>query len=220
MRSENGEIKDLSLAEIAYRQIKDQILQNRFPSGEFISINDLTRVLNGMGRTPVREAVQRLHDERLLTVVPRKGIIVPEFDIKKMMDQLELRQVLERYAFVKAAESITEEQLVEVSEIVEEMGSPEGKNSYQLARLNATFHLKIITLTRNSELLDTLSRIYDHHVRIYTFFLNDPQRSQTTLAEHRRIIQALRSGRKEEIEQSVDRHFDSTRRLLLDSILR
>ena len=54
--------KDMSMAESAYRKIKEEILRNRFPSGEIISINDLSRALNGIGRTPVREAVQRLHD--------------------------------------------------------------------------------------------------------------------------------------------------------------
>ena len=210
----------LSLAESAYRRIKEEILRNAFPSGEFISINDLTRVLDGMGRTPVREAVQRLHDERLLTVVPRKGIIVPEFDIKKMMDQLELRHVLERFAFVKAAGNIDEARFRELDEMLRDMEAAEVMSSLQLARLNVAFHTKIAEAAGNAELMEILSRIYDHHIRIYTYFLADPGRTEATQQEHRRILAALGSGDRRKIELSVDGHFDSTRRLLLDSILK
>jgi DNA-binding GntR family transcriptional regulator len=211
--------KEISLAETAYRSIKEEILRNKFPSGEFISINDLSRALNGMGRTPVREAVQRLHDERLLTVVPRRGIIIPEFDIKKMMDQLEMRFVLERYAFGKAATNLTEERLEEIEDIVREMGKTEGKNSFQLAKMNVAFHMKIAEAANNKELTQSLSRIYDHQVRIYTYFLTDASRFEATQQEHVEIYEALKAGDKKRIEAAVDQHFENTRRLLLESIL-
>lgn len=211
--------KDLSLAESAYRKIKEEILRNKFPSGEFLSIGDLSRVLNGMGRTPVREAVQRLHDERLLTVVPRRGIVIPEFDIKKMMDQLEVRYVLERFAFVKAASNFDSALLDELEGILKEMAKTEDKSSFQLAKLNAEFHMKIVEAANNKELSKTLSGIYDHHVRIYTYFLTDASRFDATHQEHLRILEALKSGDKKAIEKAVDRHFDNTRQLLLDSIL-
>jgi len=218
--ADKGNARELSLAERAYHKLKEEILRNRFPSGEFLSIGDLSRVLNGMGRTPVREAVQRLHDERLLTVVPRKGVVIPEFDIKKMMDQLEIRHVLERYAAVKAIDSIGEDKLEELNGIIEEMAAVEEKSSYQLARLNMSFHMKIAEAANNRELVETLSRIYDHHVRIYTFFLTDSSRYESTHREHCKILDALRSRKKEAIEKAVDGHFDSTRTKILASILK
>ena len=51
-------------------------------------------------------------------VVPRRGIIIPEFDIKKMMDQLEVRYVLERHAFVKASQNLDDDLLECISEII------------------------------------------------------------------------------------------------------
>jgi DNA-binding GntR family transcriptional regulator len=211
--------KDVSLAEIAYKQIKEEILRNRFPSGEFLSIRDLSMALDGMGRTPVREAVQRLHDERLLTVVPRKGVIIPEFDIKKMMDQLELRHVLERHSAIKAVDGFTEDKLEELKAILEDMVAVEGKSSFQLAKLNMLFHIKIAQAANNQEILETLSRIYDHHIRIYTFFLTDPSRFNLTQKEHWSIYEAICSGDKEKIKRTIDKHFESTRQQILASIL-
>ncbi len=211
--------KDVSLAETAYLKIKEEILRNTFPSGEFLSIRDLSMALNGMGRTPVREAVQRLHDERLLTVVPRKGVIIPEFDIKKMMDQLEIRHILERHSAVKAADNFDDDGLEDLKSILEDMVSIEGKGSYQLAKLNMMFHIKIAQASNNHEIVETLSRIYDHHIRIYTFFLTDPTRFNLTQKEHWEIYEAICTGDKDKIKSSIDDHFESTRQQILASIL-
>ncbi len=211
--------KDVSLAETAYLKIKEEILRNKFPSGEFLSIRDLSIALNGMGRTPVREAVQRLHDERLLTVVPRKGVIIPEFDIKKMMDQLEIRHILERHSAVKAADNFDDDGLEDLKSILEDMVSVEGKGSYQLAKLNMMFHIKIAQASNNHEIVETLSRIYDHHIRIYTFFLTDPTRFNLTQKEHWEIYEAICAGDKDKIKSSIDDHFESTRQQILASIL-
>jgi DNA-binding GntR family transcriptional regulator len=211
--------RDFSLAEVAYQKIKEEILRNRYPSGEFLSIRDLSMALDGMGRTPVREAVQRLHDERLLTVVPRKGVIIPEFDIKKMMDQLEMRHVLERHAAVKAIDSFDENKLEELKAILEDMVSVEGKGSYQLAKLNMMFHIKIAQAANNQEIVESLSRIYDHHIRIYTFFLTDTIRFNLTQKEHWHIFEAIKAGNKEQVKKAMDEHFESTRQQILASIL-
>lgn len=211
--------KDMSLAETAYHEIKQDILKNKFPSGEFISISDLSESLEGMGRTPVREAVQRLHDERLLIVVPRKGIIIPEFDIKKMMDQLELRFVLEKYATVKAAAKIDDAKYSELEELIRNMENAENLGTFQLARLNMDFHKKIAETVNNHELIQVLSHIYDHHIRIYTYFLADKMRVITTSEEHREIIKSLRSGDPTRIKKAVNLHYENTRRELLDSIM-
>lgn len=220
-KSNNSEIisKDISLAENAYRQIKEDILRNKFPSGDFVSINDLSKTLEGMGRTPIREAVQRLHDERLLIVVPRRGIVIPEFDIKKMMDQLEVRYILEKYATIKASEKISERRLKEVIDINEEMKSPKGKSAYQLAKLNMEFHSKIVEIINNQELLEILNRMYDHHIRIYTHYLAKNLELRHTYADHMGIIEAIRTRDNHEVEKAVDRHYKSTRSELLDSLI-
>ena len=218
-KKSEDKFKDMSLAEAAYHQIKEEILKNKFPSGEFISISDLSESLEGMGRTPVREAVQRLHDERLLIVVPRKGIIIPEFDIKKMMDQLELRFVLEKYATLKVADRITPDTLSEAEQIMHRMESSEGLSAYQLAKLNLAFHMKLIEDINNQEIIQTLNRIYDHHIRIYTYFLDNKMRLTVTQAEHREILASLREGDAARVEKATDVHYESTRRELLDSLM-
>lgn len=215
----NNNSKEVSMAESAYTSIKEEILKNTFPSGEFISISELAANLEGMGRTPVREAVQRLHDERLLIVVPRKGIIIPEFDIKKMMDQLEVRYILERHATIKALKNIGEDDINELRAIVGELESTADKEAYQLARLNKNFHMRIAACTKNQELYQTLEKIYDHHIRVYTYFLANQTRFRSTQEEHKEILSAMTKKDEDALASAIDNHYENTRRELLEAIM-
>ena len=68
-----------TLTEQAYRQLEEQIVTLRLKPGEFLSEYALAEGL-AIGRTPIREALQRLAREGLVTILPRKGILVSETD--------------------------------------------------------------------------------------------------------------------------------------------
>jgi DNA-binding GntR family transcriptional regulator len=207
-----------SLAEDAYRRLKEKILRNEFPPSEFISIGRLSDSLGDIGWTPVREAVQRLHDGQFLTLIPRKGIMIPEFDIKKIMDQLELRFVIEHYATVRAAGKISKELYEELKSLVKVMGD-ESKNDYVVITANFDFHRKIIETVNNQEITRTLSQIYDHNTRFFVYFIADYARLVNTRVGHAKLLDALYEGEAEKVGKLIDLHNAGTRQLLLDSIL-
>jgi DNA-binding GntR family transcriptional regulator len=207
-----------SQAEDAYRRLKEKILRNEFPPSEFISIGSLSEALGDIGWTPVREAVQRLHDGQFLTLIPRKGIVIPEFDIKKIMDQLELRFVVERYATVRAAGRISDELYQELKTLVANLGDL-SKNDYVVITSNFDFHRKIIETINNQEITRMLSQIYDHNTRFFVYFIADYARMEKTRGEHRRLLDALYEGNAAKVEKLIDLHNAGTRQLLLDSIL-
>ena len=84
-----------TLTEQAYRQLEEEIVTLRLEPGEFLSEYALATSL-GIGRTPIREALQRLAREGLVTILPRKGILVSETDPRKQLLVLEVRRELER----------------------------------------------------------------------------------------------------------------------------
>src|SRR5499433_533473 len=84
-----------TLPEQAYRQLEEQIVTLRLKPGEFLSEHALSANLS-IGRTPIREALQRLAREGLVTILPRKGILVTETDPRKQLLVLEVRRELER----------------------------------------------------------------------------------------------------------------------------
>ena len=98
-----------SLAEQAYRHLEEQLVTLVLAPGELVGEKDLVESA-GIGRTPVREAVQRLSAEGLLQVLPRRGLMVTPLRRSDLIQIIEARRVLERLMVVKAAERATPDQ--------------------------------------------------------------------------------------------------------------
>ena len=98
-----------SLAEQAYRHLEEQLVTLVLAPGELVGEKDLVESA-GIGRTPVREAVQRLSAEGLLQVLPRRGLMVTPLRRSDLIQIIEARRVLERLMVVKAADRATPDQ--------------------------------------------------------------------------------------------------------------
>ncbi len=101
---ENG-----SLAEQAYRLLEAQLVTLKLAPGELVAEKDLMDRA-GIGRTPVREAIQRLSTQGLLQVLPRKGLMVTPLRRSDLGQIIEARRVLERLMVVKASERANTDQ--------------------------------------------------------------------------------------------------------------
>ena len=95
-----------SLTEQAYRLIEEQIVTLRLRPGDILSEQMLSASLQ-IGRTPIREALQRLAREGLVTILPRKGILVSDINPRHQLLLLEVRRELERLLCRAAAERAT-----------------------------------------------------------------------------------------------------------------
>lgn len=100
---------DISLAEQAYHLLQEQLITIKLAPGELIGEKELV-YRAGFGRTPVREAVQRLSAEGLLQVLPRKGLMVTPLRRSDLSKIIEARRVLKRLMVVKSAERATSDQ--------------------------------------------------------------------------------------------------------------
>ena len=98
-----------SMAEQAYRLLEEQLVTLKFSPGELVAEKDLIDKA-GFGRTPVREAIQKLSAEGLVQVLPRKGLMVTPLRRSDLVQIVEARRVLERLMVVKAAERATADQ--------------------------------------------------------------------------------------------------------------
>jgi DNA-binding GntR family transcriptional regulator len=98
-----------SLAEQAYVLLEEQLVSLALAPGAAVQEKVLAESL-GLGRTPVREAIQRLANEGLLRVIPRKGLLVSPVLRSELNQVVEVRRVLERLLVVKAAERATADQ--------------------------------------------------------------------------------------------------------------
>jgi len=91
-----------SLAEEAYRRLEEMIVTLELRPGSVHSEAELSRRIR-IGRTPMREALQRLQAQRLVTTLPRRGVVISEINIVDFLALLETRRVLDRLVATKAA---------------------------------------------------------------------------------------------------------------------
>src|SRR3954470_14206016 len=98
-----------SLTALAYAHLEELIVTLKLAPGRVVSEAELS-IMTGIGRTPIREALQRLAREKLVSILPRRGIVVSPVNVKEQMKLLEVRRELERLIARSAARRATHEE--------------------------------------------------------------------------------------------------------------
>ena len=159
------------LTEQAYHLLEEKIVTLQLEPGEFLSEYALVSQL-GLGRTPIREALQRLAREGLVLILPRKGILVSPADPEKQLLVLEVRRELERLLCRSAAQRATPQQHARLREIAKGMDiTAKANDDIAFMRLDRDLNLLIIEAAHNEyasramRLLQGLSRRfwYQHY---------------------------------------------------------
>ncbi|MFG1398298.1 GntR family transcriptional regulator [Xanthobacter sp. VTT E-85240] len=148
----SGELEsadDTSLTDRAYRMLEELISTLQLPPGSALSELALSQRL-GIGRTPIREALQRLVRDGLVVVLPRRGVLVSEINLRTQLRLLEVRRVLERLMAGLAAERATEGERAEFAQIAAAMRSAgEQEDDIAFMRLDGSFNQLIAQAARN-----------------------------------------------------------------------
>lgn len=97
------------LPDLAYEQIEEAIVTLRIRPGTSVSELTLSKA-TGIGRTPIREAIQRLARENLIFILPQRGLLVPQIDVAKQLRLLETRREIERLLCRSAAKRASPDQ--------------------------------------------------------------------------------------------------------------
>ena len=109
-----------SLAEQAYDVLEEKLVTLLLPPGTRVSEGYLIE-MTGFGRTPVREAIQRLAQQELFLVLPRKGLVVTPVDRVSMAHILEVRKPVERVIVYRAALNAMDGQRSEIAAIARKL---------------------------------------------------------------------------------------------------
>jgi DNA-binding GntR family transcriptional regulator len=153
-----------TLTEQAYRLIEEQIVTLRLKPGDVLS-EQMLSATSRIGRTPIREALQRLAREGLVTILPRKGILVSDINPRSQLLLLEVRREIERLLSRAGAERATKEQRVRMQDIAQGMDRAAKTNDdIVFMRLDREFNALMIEAAHNDfaaramKLLQGLSR--------------------------------------------------------------
>jgi DNA-binding GntR family transcriptional regulator len=161
-----------SLSEEAYSRIRSMIITLELVPGSLISESELMSTL-GFGRTPIREALRSLANEKLVEVYPRRGMFVSRVDVHNLSALSETRAVLEIKAAELAAERSTPADQVITKALIAEIKNLKGNvDMATLIGLDQRIHHHIYQCTHNDFLASALDNYYAHALRIWFLALN------------------------------------------------
>jgi DNA-binding GntR family transcriptional regulator len=204
------------LKEEAYEQIKERLLNNEYPPGSFLSERRLADSL-GMSKTPVKTALDRLESEGYIAVSPQQGIVVREMSVREIADQYEIRAALESYVLKTVAGRLTPPQLALVQTNLKTQDRLRGGGSvHGWVEIDAAFHLLFVQFLANQEILRVISQLREKMERVITqVFHLRPGHFDTSCDDHRKIADAVASGKGPRAAELIVRHLERGRQLIL-----
>ncbi len=185
--------KTTSLADQVFDKLENDIIQGVYSKGEILTELKLVEQL-GVSRTPIREALRRLEQERLIHD-SGKGSVVLGITEEDLLDIMNIRQQIEGLAAYYATVNMTDEGRAELAHIVDLQDFYFSKwDKEHLRKVDDEFHSVICRLSKRSVITDTLLPLHRKTRRYRRIAMEDRDRTSQTMKEHRQIYEAIVSG--------------------------
>ena len=201
-----------SRTEHAYRVLKRSLLAGEMGLGMRLAEEPLAADLD-ISRTPVREALSRLHAEGLVERHPQGGFAPAAPDLHLTRQLYEVRFALEREALARPTRDGAEERdmdaVVELRDEWSMFEAPLGDDDVNpdFALLDEEFHVRLAASSGNRALADTLARVNERirPVRMHDFVTTE--RIDATIEQHVGVLDAVIDGREDLALTRLDDHF-------------
>ncbi|MGE7944004.1 FadR/GntR family transcriptional regulator [Lysinibacillus xylanilyticus] len=224
--------------EVIVDQIREYFLNGELQPGEKLPTERELASRFNVSRTSVREALRKLEIKGIIEIKQGSGSFIrtPEYhslgeelsstiiktEKKLIYEMLELRQALEVECAFLASRRATSEDLERIGKALEMMD--QVKNDVELGiQADLSFHINIVLASHNSiflQLFQTLSEHMQDTIRVTRRQrLNDPERTQETIDEHKEIFLAIAAGDANQAKQLMEKHITQIRRELTESLL-
>lgn len=201
---EVNNMKTESLKLKVYKSLRLDIVSGKLPGGTRLTETAVADALK-VSRTPVREALQKLTQERLLISIPQAGYMVEDLSDTEIQDLFTTRMEIEQIAIQKAIQHITSEELQRLEDNLEQTkASIKSGDIFKITELDIAFHSIIYKAARSKSLfcvcenLSNLTIKYRHELNLV------PNVWEELLQQHIKIYQALVSKDKKKASQAIE----------------
>lgn len=203
----------------AYREIRKRILSGDMPAGAQFLEQELAELL-GMSRTPVREALIRLQDERLVVVRPRHGATVLGISAQELSDIYDIASDLEASAIRRvAAAGLTSETRHALTRAITEMdGAAQANDLKSWITWDDVFHETVVEATGNLRLIEIYKRLMAQVYRARHSVLAHETISASLHGEHRAITAAIEARDAERAHRLMQEHRVTSRTALVERL--
>ncbi|MDP3175427.1 MAG: GntR family transcriptional regulator [Phenylobacterium sp.] len=201
-----------SVNETVYEALKGRITNNQLRAGVKLTHQELAEQLN-VSRTPVREALERLYQEGLVTRQPRRGFYVAEINDDDARELFELREALEVYALrLSLARGIGPADLRRLDDLNRSHRALMRTGSTrELMMANRDWHMALASLGGNRSLLNSLGAVFEKLILKIRADAGHTVRGEENLSEHIQMNEALRAGDLARAERLLAEHIQAAR---------
>jgi len=214
---EKFQIKDYKpLGDVVFEYLRSAILNGSLKPGERLMEISLAEQL-GVSRTPVREAIRKLEKEKFVEMIPRKGAYVANLTTKDILEDLEIRILLEGFASSLAAERMSQNDIFELENILKEFN--DALNELDRPRMinkDNEFHSRIYSSTNNNKLIEIEKDLHDQFQRFRLIFFNEFDDYNDLKVWHEKILNAIRDRDSVSAKNSAEIHVRSIRQSVID----
>lgn len=209
--------KTVSLADQVFEKLENDIITGVYARGEILTELKLVENL-GVSRTPIREALRRLEQERLIAE-SGKGSVVLGITLEDLVDIMDIRQRIEGLAAYYAAQNITPEGVERLRTINQLQDFYYGKHDIEhLREMDDQFHDAIYELSGRAVIHDTLLPLHKKTQRYRRISIEDSTRLDKSMQEHRAIFEAIAAGNAELAEQLTHQHIVNAKESMVERL--
>ena len=202
-----------SLADQVFEKLENDIIHGVYPKGEILTEMKLAEQL-GVSRTPIREALRRLEQERLIQE-SGKGSVVLGISAEDLLDIMNIREHIEGLSAYYACLNMTEEAKAELQHIIDLQDFYFAKwDPDRLRQADDAFHDAICEYSGRMVVRDTLAPLHRKTRRYRRTVMGNKVRAEKSLQEHHAIFDALVSGDPEKARQVMEEHIRKARKHL------
>lgn len=197
--------------------VREMILDGTIAPGDRLNEVSLASAL-GISRGPLREAIQRLAGEGLLTIISHRGAFVRTFEAREIDELYDMRTAYEMYAARLVCERATDDDLAALDAFVSataEAMSSGGGGSYPADR---DFHVRLLHLAGNATLERAALEAQAQISLARSMSAQVPVRAKAALDEHADIVAALQARSADDAAHFVRQHLDHARRSALAAL--
>lgn len=208
------------LNDIIYEGLRKAIIQGIIPVGERLNEMVYSDYMN-ISRTPIRNAIKLLTEEGLLEYIPKYGVVVKRVTVEDAEEIYQIRVALELIATIAAMERMTEENHLEMQELLKktELANERG-DVQQVIKYSSEFNSIIYRFSRMQRLEAVVSKMQEYVIRFRNISLYDDDRRARVLQEHEIIYRGLQSKDKELLTLIVTEHIGRSKEFVINGIRR
>ena len=183
----------VSLSQLAYDKLEEMLVSLELKPGHIYSEKELTNIM-GYGRTPLREALQKMSNIDLVEIIPRMGIKISEIILYRQLAILEARRPLDELIAKCAARRATDEQKeVLIAMAIEMEKATEDQNIKEYLRLDHMFDELLLEASRNIFLTRALDPLHIHCRRFWAQYQRYDDLNNTAVL-HEKLMRAVANG--------------------------